>query len=97
MTDKQQRTAYNLTKMAKLVDPLDTSNGLYEIAKDNKLAMIELKQFDLDGGWVFVPSDEWDGAYAEKQRRERLGFDDPSWPMARLARRYRDAAEVHQY
>lgn len=97
MTTKQQRTAYNLTKIAQHLDCTDPRTGIYEIAKDNGIAMIELKQFDLDGGYVFVPEKEWDAAYQEKVRREKVGCLDPEYTMARLARKYRDDAMRHSF
>ncbi len=96
-TNKQQRTAYNLTKLARTVDPTDMGCALYEIAKDAGLAMVELKQYDLDGTWVFVPEAEWHEAAEEARRRERAGCLDPEWPQARLARRWRDRAMAHEF
>ena len=44
-TNKTQRIAINLTKLADSVDALDFSTGLYSIAKDSNIAMIESDNF----------------------------------------------------
>ncbi len=101
MSNKQQRTAWNLTKTANALGiERVTDHGftpLYEIARDNKIACIELKTFDLDGGIVFVPGKEWKEAYEDRKLREGAGFFDPEWPQVRLARKYRDDAMKHQF
>ncbi|MBR1445486.1 MAG: hypothetical protein IJ586_08580 [Alloprevotella sp.] len=97
MTTKQQRTAYNLTKLVQHVNPEDHGCALYEIAEDAGLAMVHLGTFDLDGTFVFVPQKEWDKAIEECRRRERVGSIDPEFPHAILAKRWRDAAMAHEF
>ncbi|MBQ9041442.1 MAG: hypothetical protein IJ111_01340 [Eggerthellaceae bacterium] len=103
MSNKKQRMAWNLTKLADLAgitrsgENYETFIALYEIAHDNGLACIELSRFDLDGGLVFVPDNEWRQAWEEKKSREKLGFLDPEWPQVHLARKYRNDAMKHEF
>ena len=72
-TSKKKRAAYNCTKLAAMLDPTDTRNGLYELAKDNGLAMIDGKRFGV-GQYVFIPKDEWLRKHGECKRDEKYGI-----------------------
>lgn len=88
-TNKTQRIAINLTKLADSVDALDFSTGLYSIAKDSNIAMIESDNFGLiDFGIVFVPQNEWHEAYEAYVRQEKYGCALPEARMQCLIRRY---------
>lgn len=70
-TNKQERTAYNLTILAESVEPV-TYCGLYAIAEDNKLACIDGKDFGLTQ-YVFVPAEEWQEAAERDRSCEKVG------------------------
>lgn len=82
MSNKAQRTAWNLTKLAGVMDPMDTSNGLYELGHDANMAMIDVRHLgvsedDVPQQFVFVPQKEWDKAVKDRDLFKMADLDDP--------------------
>lgn len=81
-SNKTQRTAWNLTKLAGVMDPMDNSNGLYELGHDANMAMIDVRHLgvsedDVPQQFVFVPQKEWDRAVKDRDLFKSAKLDDP--------------------
>lgn len=79
-SSKAQRTAWNLTKLAGVMDPMDTDNGLYELGHDANMAMIDVwhlgvSEEDVPQQFVFVPKKEWDKAVKYRDVCKTAGLD----------------------
>ncbi len=94
-TSKKKRTAFNCTKLAAMIDPADTRNGLYEIAKDNGLAMIDGERYGV-GQYVFIPMDEWLRKRGECERDAAYGIPSHERLSAFVEYWHRNA-ERHRY
>lgn len=101
MTTKQQRTAYNLTKLAeaqeirKGTEPMFTA--LYEIAKDAGIAAIDGTNFGIDH-FVFVPQKEWDAAVEAMKTAKEFDFiDDPMMFTRNKATHWNSMAKMHEF
>ena len=65
MSTKQERIAWNLTKLAKVNGVAkgteESMLALYEIATDAKLVSVNCEQYGIDH-YVFIPRDRWEEA-----------------------------------
>lgn len=100
MTTKQQRTAYNLTKLAEAhdfesaFDP--TFLALQEIAKDAGIATIDGKQYGIDH-FVFIPQKDWDKACERVEIRKHIGLEDAERPFKDEVEYWNEMAGIHKF
>lgn len=100
MTTKQQRTAYNLTKLAEAYDfesAFDsTFLALQEIAKDADIATIDGTQYGIDH-FVFVPQKEWDKVREKVERDTSYGITNANVLFQCTVDHYNEMAKLHKF
>ena len=101
-SNKAQRTAWNLTKLAGVMDPMDTSNGLYELGHDANMAMIDVRHLgvseeDVPQQFVFVPQKEWDRAVKDRDLFKMADLEDPDEHLRHKAIHWYRMSTCHRF
>lgn len=100
MSTKVERMAWNMTKLAAEVDPMDLEHlYVFEIGKDAGLALIDTEHIgcELSQKWVFVPQKEWDKAVEWCEHGKRLGVSDPKRRLRSVAEHWLKMSKLHQF
>lgn len=96
-TNKQNRLAYNFTKMARYIENVKWNKEFQEAAKDAGLAMIAYGHIcdDAEQEYVFVPQKEWNKVSARFNVAKRYGLENPDGILVGAASYWYRMAQLH--
>ena len=97
-TNKQNRLAYNFTKMAAYINDIEWNYEFQEAAKDAGLAMIaysEIKE-DAEQRYIFVPQKEWDKVSKRFKTACELKYCEPNEILESAASHWYKMAQLYK-